>query len=728
MLHLDPFSEQYICPYCDWLDTGRFCSNCGRELLISRDDLAFELAKRLMIFGFRPFAEWIAENQELAEIHDFASLLINNGQVLCKEDQPSNGLRLQLVFIIDQDSGGEQYLTDFIGEYIRIRALHIGKVNGMLRHQRPKSWKYYLESLNFRGYIIKGVPAAENIGQSLQKRRIRIRTGVWAGLLKKLALLPHIIRSSFHLKVRTDIAILNYQNGVLYSASRAVYDIPKHQAKVIAAQSREHDAAAIPKHTHPFLEVLYAVFDSFRDYFKILVQYFQNPSYFPDLIAMRNVIPLKKILALYFTGLICSVTLPWLLTGGYLNSSKLSLFSNLPPFLADLAELGTDMLGIAIVCLLLHIIMRVFGRKGKLSTLLLCFLFYYSFIQIPQRTLRYFTGPWLLKRLNFDYHLQLFIQAFVLGALGILTIYFVFPIVYSVYRAKRAVIGVAFLIIGFIVGFTVSIVFTGLTIFHQAKFGAEVDYRNLQVFYTGAVYKEEAIRLMYDLSQRGFGAEQRAAVQLLRDDSSYTVKMVLNTGVKVDSNLRQEFTELAVSLSYRVFNGSIVRLQLCNSCFRSLYEFKMPPASRLTLHIDTNYIIEYPQSWNFEPGDTNSQPFIIASADSMAAIVLGTENLDTALGVGAYTELTKKQLKKKFGKELINLQDTLEMHDDRPCHRLIYTIESLPDVKRTRSESYIWVINKKAFVLAFVSLDRNLDSDRLAIASVILNSFTIQKH
>jgi hypothetical protein len=139
MLHLEPFSEQYICPYCDWLDTGRFCSNCGHELLISRNDLALQLAKRLMIFGFRPFAEWIAENQELAGIHDFASLLINNGQVLCKEDQPSNGLRLQLVIIIDQDSGGEQYLSDFTGEYIRTRALHIGKVNGLRRKRRLQS-------------------------------------------------------------------------------------------------------------------------------------------------------------------------------------------------------------------------------------------------------------------------------------------------------------------------------------------------------------------------------------------------------------------------------------------------------------------------------------------------------------------------------------------------------------------------------------------------------------
>lgn len=724
-LQLDAFSDLFICPHCDALDSGKYCSNCGESLGIPLDSVSGELTKRYKYIGFSYFHEWLAANAEIAAYHGLASLDTLPCTVLCRERLHGSGLRLELIMIIDGDAAVNSINQSLDVYFDNIRSA-IGTKNQLPRKDRSKAYQHYLEKITIREIVIKNSDGlSQEYKNFSRKTRIRTKTGTVGGNFKRMVLSDHFLKSTFYLRIQTDISIFNFHTGEYHPYSKKLYDIVDHQAEVVARQTKINPFQVPKRSNNWFLQLLLTLSESFRDYFKMFFQYFKNPDYFSDLVASKKVIPFGRIAGLYFTGLICSITIPWILTGGYLNSGNLSSFSNLPPFISDLAELVLELVSGFILCVLLHAIFRLYKRRGSLSSLLLCYLFLQAFLQLVNRPLEYLTGPLLSRLVDYDSRLQYPIKVVVFSLFSFISLYFLYPILFSIYRATRVMITVAFLSVALLVGFVEGFVDGFVETWGRKRFGTEVNYNALQIYFKDGVTTSDVDRLKKFLVSSGFENGKRQSIQLVKQDSIYIFRMVVDpTYVDKLKDMRRVLSGMASEISNYVFDGAPVRVHACNEWFTTIEVFDMAPELRWVSYQTSEYQIRYPPSWRLEEGGTGDTRFLLYSQDIPIEITLVTEDL-TGLQVTLeeYIEQGKSQMD-TVALGIRFVENRKYYSNGRDFQKLQYNIVN-KEVE-LRVLNYIWVKNEKAYLLVFRCPLNNLDKGIINAGEAVLNSFNFK--
>ncbi|SEW13087.1 hypothetical protein [Chitinophaga arvensicola] len=571
---ITPFSELYLCPHCDNLDMGIFCSSCGKTLKIEFPNIENELIRRYMKFGFIRLEEWIDQHLSVAGNYHLNILNIDKGTVLVKEHPPNNGLSLELIILFYKDRTDQNYLRNIYNNFILKANEFILRNNRLKRKQRSGKSQFYIEKLDIRAFLIKEPLTDErDTDKYFLKRVIPTKTASGAGEIIKFLFAPNLIKSTFNLRVTLDISVISLASAKLNANSTKPFDIVRHQAEIIAKQTLTQTITRGPSPNRS-LAIIISIVEGFRDYFKILIQYIKNPYYFAELVSTAKIITPSKVIGLYFIGLTCSITIPWIISGGYLTPSNLSIFSNLPPFLSDVAELGLELLRISIICLILHGVIRLFGRKGSFTSLFLCYLFYESFMQLLERPARYLTGPLLLNWLNNNFHAQYTIQSIAFSFLSLIAAYFLFPILFSVYKASKAVTSIAFLFVLAFFGFWAGFFNEFTQASNRKMYGNEINYHGLQLFYKDGVTLEDATKLEEFLISSAFANGSTQSVQILKHDSTYIFRYVIDES-KMTTEVRTIIPAFASSISENVFNGAQVKIQTCNNKFETIAEFLM---------------------------------------------------------------------------------------------------------------------------------------------------------
>lgn len=96
------------------------------------------------------------------------------------------------------------------------------------------------------------------------------------------------------------------------------------------------------------------------------------------------------------------------------------------------------------------------------------------------------------------------------------------------------------------------------------KYGTELKFKQGQLFYTGAVSKEEAEKLGNYLVKVGFFGDRPITAQLNKVGATYEFRLVVEPGVPHEPRSVQRFRGMARTLSTEVFDDQRVVVHLCD--------------------------------------------------------------------------------------------------------------------------------------------------------------------
>jgi hypothetical protein len=445
-IKIPPFSNEFMCLNCGHLDIGTYCSICGKEIKIYVDDIEEALIKRLKSCGYITINNWkdsfeIWQSPSLYYKYAFDEYLGHHATVLCKINESTNGNRVELIIISNANKTTfEQIKKTIEKQYLEIKQ-NIDEINEINTKKRSTEALDYLEHLKVRSILI-GTQNSNKTKMNKVKWSIVTKTGILGfSLLNQFNFSGTSIASKFNLSITWDQIFVSNDTFRIQSAVNQPYDLVKHQVEIITKQVKENTTTLTKaQNQNVIIGTAYSIVEEFIEYFKILYQYIKNPHYYSELVTSTKFIPASKVIKLYLIGLVCSIAIPSLLTGGYLNAGNLTLFSGLPPFVSDVAELSFEIVILSIVAGCIHLIARIRGRKGNYGSMLLGMIFMKAFLQLFERPYNYLTGVPLLNLLHGNVEVYTKIVDKYLAVLVYLIIaYFLYPLSHSVYKASRRV-------------------------------------------------------------------------------------------------------------------------------------------------------------------------------------------------------------------------------------------------------------------------------------------------
>jgi hypothetical protein len=111
----------------------------------------------------------------------------------------------------------------------------------------------------------------------------------------------------------------------------------------------------------------------------------------------------------------------------------------------------------------------------------------------------------------------------------------------------------------------------GLIIYYSgtARFGKELKFGNVQLFYTSAVTKDEAEKVGKYLNEQKIFAEP-VSVQLNKTGGTYEVRICVKKGIEQEREKDFFWMLLAADISQKLFNGAAVEIHLCDERLETL--------------------------------------------------------------------------------------------------------------------------------------------------------------
>lgn len=396
-----PFDEGFICAHCGYLDKGKYCSECSQSLLIDDEEVQKSLVDRLITFGYKSFDHFLQEDAEGVRNYDFSDFFIDDLDTLYFLTEGVNGLRINFVLIGPGTLLSPEfinYLSTKVTSKINVINEHI---NGLNRKERPKEYTEYLEKIDIHYVPITYVGSTyHGKATHIKDHTSNVKTSVGFTFFSNGYGLSRV--GKIPLKITVETIVIDLGKRAVETNKSKFYNLLLHNASVILSQTIKSSIAQKPEKDRGFLgKLVFFIFESFIDYFRTLIQFFKSPYFFADLIINKRCIPFTRIINYYLVGLACSVSIPILLTGGYISSDKLTLFSDLPPFVGDMAELSVSVFILFIQVAIMHLVFRIFKHKGNLTYFFLGMLFVQAFFQLIDRPYEYFIGV-PLSNLMFD--------------------------------------------------------------------------------------------------------------------------------------------------------------------------------------------------------------------------------------------------------------------------------------------------------------------------------------
>lgn len=536
---IPPFSNDFLCPKCGFLDNGAFCSSCGNEIQISRFETKKFLCKRLIKLGFEDFSIWKEKENLIAEKYQLNDFILLGGTLLCKGHPSNNGLSLELLFVIQDDTVSDTEIKEKIETYSGKIEKLIKEANKLPRKKRSSKPEEYLGQLSLRIARIRDSSIQKN-GEGSYKGKTKIWAKTGGGELFLRSYNNGTIPIIYKFKFQWEFLEININNTSVHSESNLMFDLLKHQAKIVAKQTHASKESFIEeKKTNVFYNAIYSIIESFVEYFKILFQYVKNPHYVTELVIKKKYISLGKILNLYLVGLVCSVTIPSILSNGYLNTNNLTSFGDLPPFISEIAELLTEILISFLLAIFIHITLKITKHKGSLFSLLIGLLFMKAFIQLFERPYDYLTHIPLLNAIGGDIKAYTNILDRFAPVYFLAYIYFLFPLMYVVYRASRRMTSIAFLIAGILMLVIASIA-SGDFIFSPSQLTKErFDNLSSQEQQVMEIYKSKVVPNIKLGSKTGNYSKAIAGIEKCKK----SLNPIITGCETINRQVKQSFTE-----------------------------------------------------------------------------------------------------------------------------------------------------------------------------------------
>lgn len=435
---LVPFSNQFVCPSCGAGDVGAYCSECGKSLQLTREQVFPMLVNRLRTVGYRQLdelgTEEAGEEHSIYQHFDYTPLQIPGTTLLVLPFLGQNGMCLDVLIASEAGALDDEAINGAIEafwEHNQDRLVH--------QQESTRKPKQMLEKVSVRYLLFmhqrSDSSAADELLALRGRRKIKVRKG-------KTRLLTLQRRRAFKAHLDWSISVVDLSHAQVLERCRRPYDAVGHEAVMSVCQARKWEPAQAKK-APIYQRLVRAVFEGLGDYFVILFQFLGNRYLFAELIVHKQYIGVEKILVYYLVGIGVSVTLPMALTFGALTPGDLLTFADLPPIVDETAELLVATAWIALEAVALHLGLRVLSHRGNLKLLFMSLFFVYAFFQVFDRPFEYLiSGPVLRHTADTSEYLRLVNQ---LGNLRwFLFAYFVFPFIYAVYRAGPKVTATAY--------------------------------------------------------------------------------------------------------------------------------------------------------------------------------------------------------------------------------------------------------------------------------------------
>ena len=435
---LQPFAESFICPNCSYLDAGKFCSECSESLLTDDNQISITLVNRLLSLGYKHFSSFVAEEAEGVRNYDFSDFNIEGIGLVYFLAQGVQGLRIELILIGNDSVMSPQFLKNLSESFTRKIDILNDYNTSLKKEERPKEYTEYIERIELKYIVITDNSSTYNAKEfNLKNCTVAVKTGLgfWKGSSSYDGLSR---RTQFSLAITFEVITLDVKLRLASTNKSKLFNVILYNASVALYQTHTSFNDKKTERKRPFaLIFFFFIFESFIDYFRTFIQFLKSPYFFAELIINKKCIPLTKIVNYYLVGLVCSVTIPILLSGGYITSDNLTLFSNLPPFIGDMAELGAEVLILYVQVLLMHFVFKLFKHRGNLQYFFMGMLFIKAFFQMIDRPYDYFVGvPLSSFMFDIDAAQQ---YARVVGYLGNFYMIFYFIVYYPVVRTAYKV-------------------------------------------------------------------------------------------------------------------------------------------------------------------------------------------------------------------------------------------------------------------------------------------------
>jgi len=450
--YLAPFSKDFVCSNCDFLDRGNFCSNCGEKLTVPISGLSTALASRLEKLGYDSFDSWKLRESTLNEKYNLEILISSMPNVYCKSALSGKGIKLELVIPLDDEKESDDEWKEKLLTYFEVVKSKISEQNKRRRKERSKKAEHFIGEMNIRIVRIRDASAIRKTKDKHgRKRKTKTKTGVSSRIFlisKGYRTLP----SSFDFVLKWDFLELCTKRNTVNVDKKVPYDLLRHQLQVLTEQCDPNHIFE-SKNDNILKSTFNAIAGSFVEYFQLLYQYIKRPYYISELVVRGDHFSLGKIINLFFVGLICSTVIPNLITGGYLNTDNLTMFGELPPFLSDLAELTFDFIVLFFIGVTMHVILRLARYKGSFWSLLIGLLFIKCFMQLVDRPYDYLIRAPMHELVSSNYFLYKSLFNIVVIIYFFIYAYFLIPMVQAIYKASRTMSVVAYSSFGVILAF-----------------------------------------------------------------------------------------------------------------------------------------------------------------------------------------------------------------------------------------------------------------------------------
>ena len=265
------------------------------------------------------------------------------------------------------------------------------------------------------------------------------------------------------------------------------------------------------------------------------------------------------------------------------------------------------------------------------------------------------------------------------------------------------------------------------------RYGEEVTYNNLQIFYKDGASREEASRLGDYLIRAGFSNEKEheVTIQLTRTSDRYQFRMVGKKGAIDDPDNVKLFHKLATELSREVFDNTVVEVHICDDRLKTLQIYQMETIADWEKYTGTNYEIRYPYTWEVSKGETVGTEFTISPIPSTNAgkkifVSLASEDLSAdPMTIEQYTQYSLEIIRNSsdYYKDFKVLESNYHNSDNGEQARLVYTVRlGETDLK------FIQVFTIKDDRSYILSIMMAIDEDRaqmIKTAEDIISTFAL---
>jgi len=439
-----PFKNTYYCTHCGFSDTGNFCSNCGKSLSLSRKQFIDSLIQRVKALGYKSLSQ---ENQiEHLEksintinyqvliqtgLYNFYNIGISTGVELgITGMRPSPCLKLEIVTIANGDEWKGQIdsvISDFfltcVGEE------QFEKVKLLNKRDRVREISIKLIAIDNNQPIL--------VNQNWQLN----------GTVPKLRELPKYRRSfKYSVACKTYKYYIDLRSGQTNNNYKSKFDPVLHELTMAFNQLK----GKMPEKRKATL--VNVLFDEVLEYFGAFGIIMSSPSVFAEAFIRGDYLTTKKVWSFFLIGILFPALILYIISFGSIQPNEVQFFSNLPPFLSDLAESSIWLILILLDCIICYCTFLFYKRHGSFKKLFLALLAVNAFFILANVSIQY-----LVKFITIDifsiepYFYNIHIVRRTQLLLGFLHLYLAYPFFVKLFKVGLKEVTIAFILYEFLV-------------------------------------------------------------------------------------------------------------------------------------------------------------------------------------------------------------------------------------------------------------------------------------